>query len=143
MSVFVDTSALIAVMASSDSLHGPAARAWLKLLDGGEALVTTNYVLVETCSLLQHRFGLAYLRRFRSEGAGALDIWWVTPEQHDAALGAVLAADRRDLSLVDCASFAVMRDLGLDQAFALDSHFNEQGFQVVPDLSSQQHDGRS
>jgi predicted nucleic acid-binding protein len=142
MSVFVDTSALIAVMASSDSLHGPAVRAWLELLDGDEALVTTNYVLVETCSLLQHRFGLACLRRFRSEGAGALGVWWVTAEQHDAALAAVLAADRQDLSLVDCASFAVMRDLGLEQAFTVDSHFDEQGFRVVPDLSSHQHDGR-
>jgi predicted nucleic acid-binding protein len=140
MSVFVDTSALIAVMAAADTLHGVAVRAWLDLLDGDETLITTNYVLVEVCSLLQHRFGVSYLRQFHSEGAGALSVWWVTPEQHEAALAAVLAANRRDLSLVDCTSFAVMRDLGIDQVFTLDRHFAAQGFLVVPDLTSPQHD---
>ncbi len=40
----------------------------------------------------------------------------------------MLAANRRQLSLVDCVSFAAMRELGIEHYFAFDQHFDEQGF---------------
>jgi hypothetical protein len=39
----------------------------------------------------------------------------------------ILAANRRQLSLVDCASFAAMRQSGFKNAFVFDRHFLEQG----------------
>jgi predicted nucleic acid-binding protein len=36
------------------------------------------------------------------------------------------------LSLVDCTSFQVMRQLGIDTAFAFDEHFAEQHFTCIP-----------
>ncbi len=41
---------------------------------------------------------------------------------------ALLAANRRQLSLVDCVSFVVCRQRQLEQVFAFDTHFSEQGF---------------
>jgi predicted nucleic acid-binding protein len=38
------------------------------------------------------------------------------------------SARRRDLSLVDCVSFEVMRRNGITRAFAVDRHFQELGF---------------
>lgn len=38
---------------------------------------------------------------------------------------------RRKLSLVDCASFEVMWLHGLEECFAFDPHFQEQGFRPV------------
>jgi predicted nucleic acid-binding protein len=43
----------------------------------------------------------------------------------------VQAANRRSLSLVDCVSFVVMRQLAIRDAFAFDRHFEEQGFTLV------------
>jgi len=40
----------------------------------------------------------------------------------------LLTAGRRELSLVDCVSFACMRRQGLTRAFHFDRHFREQGF---------------
>jgi predicted nucleic acid-binding protein len=57
-----------------------------------------------------------------------LQIEWVSEEQHRAAIEAALAAGRRKLSLVDCASFQTMRNRGLRTAFCFDTHFREQGF---------------
>lgn len=51
---------------------------------------------------------------------------------HEKGIGAVLAAHRKDLSLVDCVSFEVMRQRGIRKAFAFDSHFQEQVFDVIP-----------
>jgi predicted nucleic acid-binding protein len=36
------------------------------------------------------------------------------------------------LSLVDCASFEVMRLHGIRKAFAFDKHFREQGYELIP-----------
>jgi len=48
-----------------------------------------------------------------------------------AAAGVQLAARRRGLSLVDCASFEVMRRTGLRAAFAFDPHFEKFGYELI------------
>ena len=128
MSVFVDTSALLAVLNSADDNHARAARTFRSLLQSDEALVTTNYVLVETMALLQHRFGLGAVRRFQDDVSPVLGITWVEAELHAAGTAALLTASRRQLSLVDCVSFTCMRRLGMTRAFHFDPHFQEQGF---------------
>lgn len=57
---------------------------------------------------------------------------FVDPATHEIAVSTLFAAGRRGLSLVDCASFAVMRRLGLNDAFTLDRHFARQGFCCRP-----------
>jgi predicted nucleic acid-binding protein len=47
---------------------------------------------------------------------------------HEAAIAALLAAGRRQLSLVDCSSFELMRRREVSRAFAFDRHFREQKF---------------
>ena len=60
-----------------------------------------------------------------------LEVDWITAERHAAAAHALLTAGRRKLSLVDCASFESMRQLGVDVVFAFDRHFREQGFKLA------------
>jgi len=50
---------------------------------------------------------------------------------HERAASAVIGANRCDLSLVDAVSFEVMRQRGLNEAFAFDRHFGEAGFSLV------------
>ena len=51
MKVFVDTSALLAVLDADEKRHKQAASAWKRLLEEDARLVTTNYVLVESFAL--------------------------------------------------------------------------------------------
>ncbi len=131
MSTFVDTSALLAVLSSTDANHPAAARILRGLVAEDEALITTNYVVVEAFATAQHRFGIDAVRTFQQDIAPLLNVHLVSQDEHDAGVGAVLAASRRQLSLVDCVSFEVMRRLGLNRAFCFDSHFDEQGFEVL------------
>ena len=48
MSVFVDTSALYAVMDADDTSHPPAREEWQSLLLAATPMVTTYYVMLET-----------------------------------------------------------------------------------------------
>ncbi len=132
MSTFVDTSALLAVLDADDTQHARASHVWSDLVGGEDDLLTTNYVLVETFALAQARLGLAATRLLDDDVVPILRVTWVDESLHRAAITALLTAQRRGLSLVDCVSFAAMRRLGIARAFAFDRHFRQQGFALLP-----------
>ena len=127
--IFVDTSALVALLDTGDRQHGPAERIWQKLLENGNELVCNNYVLVEAYALIQRRYGMGILRAFQDDAVPLLNVVWLGPEEHESAVSALFSANRRGLSLVDCASMETMRRLGIRTIFAFDPHFTELGFE--------------
>ena len=132
MSVFIDTSGFIAVLDKDNARHTEAAKTWMDILTSEEDLVTTNYVLVETCALVQNRLGMTAIKIFQEDVVPVLRIEWIDKDVHHAAMGIMLAAGRKKLSLVDCVSFETMRLMGVTIAFTLDKHFKEQGFICRP-----------
>ncbi|HHW41609.1 MAG TPA: PIN domain-containing protein [Syntrophomonadaceae bacterium] len=131
MKVFVDSSAFLAVLDADDENHPLARQVWEKILNAGAFLITTSYVLVETYAVVQRRLGMDALRTFHEDIVPLLQIEWVGEELHERGADAVLTANRRNLSLVDCTSFAAVRRLGIKQVFAFDRHFAEQGFELL------------
>jgi predicted nucleic acid-binding protein len=128
---FVDTSALHALLDRDDANHTRAQVTWNGLLDSGAELFTTNYVLVESCALAQRRLGMEATRTLVNDVLPVIKVVWITENLHQLAVSALLAAGRRQLSLVDCASFVVMRAEGQRNAFAFDRHFQEEGFSLA------------
>ena len=135
MRVFVDTSALFAVLDADDRMHVRAHETWMALVHERAVLHTTSYVLVETTALLQSRIGVDAVRSLAADILPILSTVWVDEGAHRSAQQALLVASRRDLSLADCVSFEVMRRLELDAAFCFDPHFSDQGFRVTPSAS--------
>jgi uncharacterized protein len=132
MNLFVDTSAFFAVMDADDRNHKQARQVWQDALNSAANLICTNYILVETLALLQNRLGMPAVRSFQADVVPILRIEWVSETLHAAAISALLVANRRQLSLVDCVSFETMRILGLKQVFAFDPDFSQQGFHCLP-----------
>ena len=131
ISVFLDTSAVLALMNPGDRAHRRARRAFETLGAERAGLVTTSFVLVETYALLGRRLGLPAVRAFREDLAPLVEVAWVDPAVFESGLDLLLARKKRHLSLVDAVSFLVMRQRGLDRAFAYDPHFEEEGFSLV------------
>lgn len=131
MRTFVDTSALYALLDEDDANHAAAA-AWLAASDPADILVSHSYVVVETAALIQRRLGAAAVRTLFDAFIPELSIFYVDEILHNRAASAFLAALRRHVSFVDWVSFQLIRDLGLDRAFAFDSDFAREGFAVVP-----------
>jgi uncharacterized protein len=132
MNLFVDTSAFYALLDGDDANHGKSASAWREMMSSDQSVVTTNYVLVETFALIQSRLGSQAVREFQEDIVPVLHVEFVTLETHRLGIAALLAASRRSLSLVDCVSFEVMRELGMKSVFTFDGHFREHGFAAVP-----------
>jgi predicted nucleic acid-binding protein len=120
MSLFVDTSIWFAAVDSSDR-NNARAKAILK---AGEALVTTDHVLVETWTLLHHRLQPNAAERFW-EGlrSGVAVIEPVGLADLEAAWQIGNSWRDQDFSIVDRTSFAVMHRLGIERVASLDDHF--------------------
>lgn len=129
--VFVDTSAILALLVASDRAHGIAAEAFLKLSSHQAVLITTSYVLVETYALLGRRLGLEAVKRFREDFSPLLDVVWVHKELHEKALDVMLQRKAAALSLVDITSFLVAHEQKIDSVFAFDEHFEKEGFVLI------------
>ncbi len=117
---------------ADDQNHSAARLAWEDLITRAEDLVCTNYVLVETFALVQNRLGLDAVRTLQADILPVLQVDWLDSASHERSVAALLMAARRQLSLVDCASFDAMRRLGISAAFTFDRHFAEHGFQRIP-----------
>ena len=126
--VFVDTSALLALVVGSDQAHEEAKEGFARLRAERASLLTSSYVLVETYALLQTRIGIGAVRTFREAFAPLLDVLWVDETIHERALDNLLLRDARKVSLVDASSFELMRANRVDRAFAFDGHFREEGY---------------
>lgn len=132
MSVFVDTSALYALLVRTEEDHSRVSGAFRELLEGGRVLATTNYVLVESAALLQHRFGLPAVRDLDGRIVPLLRVHWIGEDFHRQAMERLSRTDRRALSLVDCVSFVVMDVEGIRDALALDADFEREGYRLIP-----------
>jgi predicted nucleic acid-binding protein len=132
VTVFVDTSALIALLDGDEARHAETLATWKSLLDAGRPLLTSNYVVLEAVAVAQRRLGLGAVEALHGVFFPLMQIAWVDETLHMTAVAALLGARRRSVSLVDHVCFALMRARGVRSAFALDPHFAKQGFEVLP-----------
>ncbi len=125
--IFFDTSAAVALADKEDIQHARAIRAMEQVSSEGLPLLTHNYVLVESAAVLQRRLGLTSTLSFLAESRTFL-VHWITQEDHAEAVELLERRGKRNLSLVDCMSFVVMKQYGITTALAYDSDFQAEGF---------------
>lgn len=133
--LFVDTSAWVALVDVSDSLHGRASAFWKEMLSAGRRFLTSDYVLDESYTLL---------RRRRNGLKMAILLHGLVTESEVIAeaevgtelrmLGWEIFVGYRDkvLSFTDCTSFALMHERTMLEVFTFDADFQRAGFVVLP-----------
>jgi hypothetical protein len=130
--IFLDTSGIIAVLDAYDNFHAQAEPLWKQWIHEGVPLLTSNYVVVEATAVGQRHLGFAAAAAIHQDMLPSVQVVWMNETSHQQAIDVLLAANRRQLSLVDCSSFLLMRDLDLHHVFTFDRHFAEQGFTCLP-----------
>ena len=136
--VFLDSSYFKALIDEKDEFYSQAEDI-LKLLTNTESkLITTNYIVDETATLLRVRCGLDLalkFRRFLAIGTPTIKLIRVLVAD-DAAAWKWFINDWSRLSFTDCVSFAVMKRLELTHVATFDQHFKRAGFTIVKPVSS-------
>lgn len=128
--VFVDTSGFKALVDPNDEFHTRAKRIWKDLSSKGVGLVTSNYILDESYTLIRQRCGLGVARMFRELIAQSGKEIKVMRVSLDDELSAWkwFEKDWSKLSFTDCVSFAMMERLVIKHFFGFDEHFSRAGF---------------
>jgi len=133
-SVFVDTSAFVALRNESEAEHEPARTALAKLVEEGVSLFTSNYVFAETYTALLVRVGreeaIEWGRRFRA--GTAVELVQLEPAVEEEAWEILERHGDKRWSFVDATSFALIERDGGGEAFAFDAHFAQRGLRVLP-----------
>ena len=133
--VFVDTSALYAVLDVDDAMHAEAGTTFDELLsaiaDHRAQAITHSGIVVESAALVQRRLGMGPVRALLVDIVPLLDVVWIDAALHARATTALLAAGRGSVSLVDWTSFELMRTAAISVAFAFDEDFTSQGFTTI------------
>ena len=132
--IFVDTGALLARYLTRDQYHRLATETWQGLEQ--TSLVTSNFVLDETLTLLGRRASYAFAAE-RFQAIYASNTFTILRPALADELAAVELftkyADQR-VSFTDAVSFVLMRKQGIRQVFSFDQHFSYAGFKLIPSL---------
>lgn len=135
--VFVDTAAWVALTDTRDRCHKPAQRFFAETTAAGARLLTTDYVLDATYTLLRRRRnGLPMARALRElvHDSDLIDMLGIDRNLRESAWELFTGYDDKMLSFTDCTSFAVMREHGVSRVFTFDGDFHKVGFVAVPEM---------
>ena len=119
---------------ASDPAYEPARAARDRALEKGLWLLTTDYVVDETLTLIRIRLGLAAAEAWWSqvEGSSRVRHETIDASRAERARAVFFRHRDKDYSFTDCTSFVVMKELRLKEALTTDRHFRQMGFSVLP-----------
>jgi uncharacterized protein len=131
---FVDTSAWFSAYVPNDPHHEIVQR----ILHSTDRLVTTDYVLDETLTLMKSR---GHFDRALHFGPHLLEqsvaiLEYVKPVDVEQAWIHFARFHDKQWSFTDCTSYVVMKRLSINKAIALDKHFRQMPGIVVAELTT-------
>jgi len=131
--IFVDTSAFLAIENRKDAYHRRALIYREGLLKSGRSLITTDYVLDESYTIIRLRAGHAVAVQFGEDirASRIIQIVYMTSELLEEAWRIFKSFADKEFSFTDCTSFALMEHLHIDTAFTFDDHFTQYGKFIV------------
>jgi predicted nucleic acid-binding protein len=132
--VFVDTGGWMACADGADPAHSACTAARDGALEDGRTLITTDFVVDETLTLIRFRLGLTAANAWWQQIDGSARLRWerVENDRFERARNLFFQYRDKDLSFTDCTSIAVMRELKLTTVITTDRHFHQVGFDVLP-----------
>ncbi len=133
--ILVDSGAWYALSDPQERHHGHATALFTRLTKGEFGrILTTDFVLDETYTLLRMRLGTGAVAKLRDllKHSSSLQMLRVSDLDFDHAVDLMLAHGDKRWSLTDCTSFVLMRELEVANAFTFNHNFSEAGFRILP-----------
>ncbi len=131
MTVFVDSSAFVALRYVDDPHYKTAKQIVSKLRLQDTQLVTSNFIIAESITVISQKASHQDAIEFYEQDLAAVEIVSISEELEDKAFEIFKKLTSKNVSFVDCISFALMREQKIKTTFTFDEHFRQQGFKVL------------
>ncbi|HAF63994.1 MAG: PilT-like protein [Candidatus Beckwithbacteria bacterium GW2011_GWB1_47_15] len=132
-SVFIDTGFFKALVDEDDDFYRKAVKTWQKFRKKETVLITSNFIIDETLTVIRVKCRLEKALKFRdllAESGDVIKIVRVTVAD-EAGAWKWFVKDWRRLSFTDCVSMALMERLGVNMVAGFDQHFTRAGFKYA------------
>jgi predicted nucleic acid-binding protein len=131
--VFLDTNGWIALLNACDQLHSAADTCWQELGRRGSRIIVTEWVIAEAGNGLARSRARSQFPEAvaRIKGSPYAEIVRISEDRFERALALYAARPDKTWGLVDCASFEVMAEFDIVQAFTNDRHFQQAGYRCL------------
>lgn len=130
-SIFVDTGGWYAAIVRKDHGHKAAKQF---LTENSFPLITSDYVMDETVTLLQscvgHTYAVSFLDTLRT--SQQIELIYLTPSRLAETIKLFRNRPDKGWSFTDCSSFVLMHEYQIQVSFTFDDHFQQAGFQTKP-----------
>lgn len=130
--VFIDTSAIYALLNLKDENHTKAVNYYEILKKKNAIIITTNYIIDETYTLLMIRKGQEFAVDFIDKLRITFNIFYIEKTDDDQAIEILKKYIDKNFSFTDAVSFHIMKSNNIKTAFAFDKHFIQAGFKTLP-----------
>jgi uncharacterized protein len=132
--VFLDTSYLLALELSNDQNHRAALKHWRSMIKSLPPLITTSYIFDEVITYFNSRgyHSKAVEVGNRLLNSSSVQLIHIGEDLFMEGWQYFQKQEDKGYSFTDCISFIVMKNLGIETAFALDKHFVQAKFKKVP-----------
>ena len=132
-SIFIDSSAWIALFSRRDQHHEEADRVFRSMVASKERMLTTNLVLAEIHRLFLHRAGIKAAASVleKVEASPLVKIEFADSIHHQSAMAWMGKLREHPISYTDAVSFSVMEAAGCSDVLSYDQHFRIAGFKTL------------
>ena len=129
--VFVDTGAWYALTDRKDPDHAAVTEAFREHRD---RLLTSNYILDETLTLVRFRLGWRVAHRLGEtlRTGGLARVERISPRDEESAWAIFSTWSDKAFSFTDCTSFALCERLRVRLCLAIDQDFRSFGLHCIP-----------
>jgi predicted nucleic acid-binding protein len=133
--IFADTSGWANFFLRTEPFHIKAKKLMTQWHSNKIRIITTNYIISELVALFTSPLKIPRFQQIKIvetiKTVPWVDIVHITPVLDEKAWVLIKERPDKTWSLVDCASFVVMRQYDVSEAFTSDHHFEQAGFFVM------------
>lgn len=138
MRLFVDTWGWLVLEDREDPRHSAAAQSYKERSKTGGRIITSNFVLDETMTLLFQRRPFEEAWKFSNTllRSPSITVESVSEARfHETLAWRRRFSDKPDISFTDLSSMVIMQELGITEVLTADRHFRQVGlgFHTLPD----------
>ncbi|MCB0037228.1 MAG: PIN domain-containing protein [Anaerolineales bacterium] len=117
--VLIDSDAFVGWIFPKDAHHQQVKKKFQTVIENRLKLVTTNYVVGETATVLSKLAGQDSARLFLSRVKKITTIH-ISTTLHEKSLEVFSSLDKKRTSVIDCSNVAVMRQFSIPTIFSFD-----------------------